>query len=278
MSIRIVAKRGALVLSIPLFLFACRGEDREEAPGVMDDSVQEPVAGEGWTPPSVPAYEVISVQDGGSVMGTVRLAGPVPTLADLPVLRNQAICGEHRPDPSLVLGRDHTIANVVVSLVGVSRGKRMEPLTAPATLDQVECEFVPHAQVVPVGTTLEIVNSDPVLHNVHAFLNGTESIFDLAMPIQGYRIRRTLDMPGTISVKCDAGHTWMSAYIVVQEHPYYSMTTEDGTYSIEDVPAGEYRLKLWHEWLGDTTVPIEVEANATATVDLELNAPKTDSP
>ena len=275
MWLRMVARPGALLLSMPLLMLACRGGDGEDAAALMEDTVREPVAAEGWSPP-VPAYEAIEVKDGGAVKGTVRLAAPPPVLADLPVLRNQATCGEHRPDPVLVLGRENGVANVVVSLAGVSQGKPMEPLDEPATLDQVECEYVPHVQVVPIGTTLRIINSDPILHNVHAYLNGTESIFNLAMPIQGYRIERTLDTPGIVSVQCDAGHTWMSAYIVVQEHPYYSMTTEDGSYSIEDVPAGKYRLKLWHGWLGETEVPLEIEANATSTVDLELNSPKPD--
>ena len=272
-----VARPGAfLLLTIPLLMFACGGEDRQGSPGMMEDAMREPVATESWGPPSFPAYQAITVPDGGAVTGTVRLAEAVPPLADITVLKKQAACGEHRPDPSLVLGRENGVANVVVSLVGVTRGKRMEALPEPAKLDQVECDYVPHVQVVPLGTTLDIVNSDPILHNVHAYLNGTESIFNLAMPIEGYRIQRRLDIPGIVSVKCDAGHTWMSAYIVVQEHPYYSMTTEDGSYSIDDVPAGNYQLKLWHGFLGETQVPVEVEANVKATVDLELNAPVID--
>ena len=272
MQIRILARTAALALSAG-FTFACATDEGDVVPSAMEDTNQEPVAGEGWTPPTVPAYETIAVENGGTVAGTVRLTGTVPELPVLPVLRNQSVCGEDRSDPALLLGRDNGVANVVVSLVGVTRGKPMEPLAEPATLDQVACIYVPYLQVVPVGTTLRIVNSDPILHNVHAFLNGTESLFNLAMPIQDYRIDRSLDTPGTISVKCDAGHTWMSAYIVVEEHPYYSLTTEEGRYSIEDVPAGAYRLRLWHAWLGETEVPIEVEANATATVDVELNAP-----
>ena len=279
MQTMMVARPGAfLLLPIPLLMFACSGEDRQGPPRVIQDAAQEPVAAESWTPPSLPAYEAISVSNGGAVAGTIRLTEAMPPLADIPVLKNQAACGEHRPDISLVLGRENGVANVVVSLAGVTRGKRMEALPEPAKLDQVECEYVPHVQIVPLGTTLDIVNSDPLLHNVHAYLNGTESLFNLAMPIEGYRIQRRLDIPGNVSVRCDAGHTWMSATIVVQEHPYYSMTTEDGSYSIDDVPAGNYGLKLWHGHLGETEVPVEIEANATTTVDLELNVPVIDPP
>ena len=114
------------------------------------------------------------------------------------------------------------------------------------------------------------------LHNVHAYLKRDGVDLQSRHAHRGLPYTTELDIPGIVSVKCDAGHTWMSAYIVVQEHPYYSMTTEDGSYSIDDVPAGIYRLKLWHGFLGETEVPVEIEANATVTVDLELNAPVID--
>ena len=271
-----VARSLVLVLLSVLFsTFACSGDDRPESSGPIEDTVEDPAAWESWTLGRL-VYEAVTVEGGGSVRGTVRLADSAQPLADIPVSKDQAVCGEHRPDPSLKLGRENAVANVVVSLVGVTKGKRMEALPEPAKLDQVECVYVPHVQVVPLGTTLDIINSDPVLHNVHAYLNDTETLFNLALPIQGYRIQRTLDVPGIVSLRCDAGHTWMSGYIVVQEHPYYSLTTAAGSYSIDDVPAGRYRLKLWHGLLGETEVTVEVEANATAIVDLELNAPVID--
>jgi len=267
-----------LPLCLSLLLAACGADGPGGSSGMMDEPTPEPVGAESFTPPPEPVYQAISLTNGGTITGTIRLAGAAPPRPDLVVERNQAVCGEHRPDPSLVLGNDNTVANVVVSLRGIARGKEMEVLREPAKLDQVECEYVPHLQAFPVGTTLEIVNSDPVLHNVHGYLNETESIFNLAMPLEGYRIQRTLDVPGIVSVKCDAGHAWMSAYLVVQEHPYYAVTDEDGSYSLDDVPPGNYRLKLWHEWLGETDVPVEVEPDATAAVDLELSAAAVDSP
>ena len=90
-----VARPGAfLLLPIPLLMFACGGEDRQGAPRVTQDTVAE----ESWTPPRLPAYETIAVSNGGAVTGTVRLTEAMPPLADIPVLKNQAACGEHRPD------------------------------------------------------------------------------------------------------------------------------------------------------------------------------------
>ena len=255
-------------------LFACSGGERRDTPGSRDDAFGDagsPRESESARPP---AYETIAVDEGGAVAGTVRLSASLPPPAETPVLKDQAICGEHTPDPSLESGKENTIANVVVSLVGVTQGKEMPALPAPAKLDQKQCVYIPHIQILPPGTSVDIYNSDPILHNVHAYMNGSNTIFNLALPVQGFRIRRRLDDPGLVSLKCDAGHTWMSGYIVVQEHPYYALTTADGAYLIEDIPAGEYRLRIWHEWLGESEVSVLIEPGTTTTIELELTAPE----
>jgi plastocyanin len=208
----------------------------------------------------------------GSVRGTVRVATALSPLAELPVNRSQDTCGPRTPDPSLVVGPDRALANVLVTLSGTGIGEPPPPSAEPARLDQKGCVFLPHLQAVPVGTTLEIANSDPILHNVHAVLEG-ETLFNLAMPVQNYRIRRKLERPGLVRLKCDAGHTWMSGYIWVLSHPYSSVTDTAGAYWIRDVPAGSYELQLWHERLGEKKVELTVEAGRTSRLDLELAAP-----
>ena len=256
-------------------VFACAGNetrDNRSAGSARQDATAPPDSES--MPPRTPAYEAVAVDEGGAVTGIVRLSASLPPPAETPVLKDQATCGEHTPDPSLVLGKENTIANVVVSLVGVTQGKEMPTLSKPAKLDQRQCVYIPHIQIVPPGTSVDIYNSDPILHNVHAYMNGSNTIFNLALPVQGFRIRRRLDDPGLMSLKCDAGHTWMSGYIVVQDNPYYALTTPDGTYLIEDIPAGEYRLRIWHEWLRESEVPVLIEASTTTTVELELTAPE----
>jgi plastocyanin len=230
-----------LVLPLLCFLLACAGDDSRESTIPLEDAADDataPLEGSSFEPRPYP-YETIAVKEGGAVKGAVRLSASLPPLAGTSVLKDQATCGEHTPDSSLELGEDDTIANVVVSLVGVTKGKAMKELAEPAKLDQRRCVYIPHVQIVPPGTTLDIYNSDPILHNVHGYLNDGETIFNLAMPIQGFRIQRRLDDPGLVSLKCDAGHTWMRGYIVVKEHPYYALTGADGSYLIDDVPALE---------------------------------------
>ncbi len=255
-------------------LLACSGGESRATPGSSDDGFGDVGSPRESESARAPAYETIAVDDGGAIAGTVRLSAFLPPQAERPVLKDQATCGEQTPDPSIELGKENTIANVVVSLVGVTQGKEMPELSDSAKLDQKQCVYIPHIQIVPPGTSVDIHNSDPILHNVHATMNGSATIFNLALPVQGFRMRRRLDDPGLVSLKCDAGHTWMSGYIVVQEHPYYALTTPQGAYLIGDIPAGEYRLRTWHEWLGESEVQVLIEAGTTTTVDLELAPPE----
>jgi hypothetical protein len=109
---------------------------------------------------------------------------------------------------------------------------------------------------------MEIVNNDPVLHNVHTYSTREKhrTIFNIAQPIKGQRtpIRPTLfKTRGIVMATCDAGHPWMSAYIVLADHPYYAVTDANGKYTLDNVPPGTYRLKMWHEGVAATRVEME---------------------
>ena len=205
----------------------------------------------------------------GSLKGTVRLATPIAALVDLPVNRNQGTCRSRTPDPSLVVGSDGAVANAVVTLANIDAPISLP--REPARLDQKACVFFPHVQAVPAGSVLEIANGDPILHNVHAYL-GSETLFNVAMPVQNYRVRRKLERPGVIRLQCDAGHTWMSGYIWVSPHPYYAVTDGSGGYLIKDVPPGSYEVRVWHERLGEKTTGVTVAAAKTTTLSIELAA------
>lgn len=206
----------------------------------------------------------------GSLKGTVRLATPLAALVDLPVSRNQGACRSRTPDPSLVVGSEGAVANAVVTLANVDAP--VSPPREPARLDQKACVFLPHVQAVPAGAILEIANSDPILHNVHAYL-GSETLFNVAMPVQNYRVRRKLERPGVIRLQCDAGHTWMSGYIWVSPHPYYAVTDGSGAYVIKDVPPGSYQIRVWHELLGEKRLGVTIGAGKTTPLSIELSGP-----
>lgn len=148
-----------------------------------------------------------------------------------------------------MVGKNLGVANAIVYLEGIRSGK---PMTRRSSyvMTQKNCEFVPHVVLVPLGERLEIVNFDPILHNVHALDSEAEpkTLFILAQPVKNLRTKtRPMTRAGIISVQCDAGHPWMSATVKVIEHPYHAITGSDGSFRLEDIPPGTYQLRLWHE-------------------------------
>lgn len=153
----------------------------------------------------------------------------------------------------------------VVQLANIRKGKAIEEVTP--VLDQEGCEYKPHILAVPVGTTVEIRNSDGILHNIHTFSKKNKP-FNRAQPKYLKKITQTFKEPELISVKCDV-HGWMSAWLLVVDHPYYDVTSTDGTFKLADVPPGTYTLEVWHEELGKETKEIKVGPNEKVEVVFE---------
>ncbi len=158
------------------------------------------------------------------------------------------------------------MANAVVVLKGVPA----EPAPMEGLIDQVNCQFVPHAQVLPVGSTLRVTSSDPVLHNAHGLSEDGSTVFNVAVPFPGVEAPVKLDEPGVIKLRCDAGHTWMSAYVVTTENAHFALTDADGQFTLENIPAGSYELEIWHEWLGTHSEEVKIkEGDQSLTITLE---------
>jgi len=232
-------KRAALVL-----IAACAATSAAEA-------------GRAW------AYQGATVTGGGAVAGTVRFTGSIPAPVELPVTKDPSVCGEMKTSQELVISSTRGIKNAIVTIEGISAGKPLEIPEAPI-LANAKCLYEPHVQALPVGTRLQIVNDDPVLHNTHGVLGGSKSVFNIALTTRGRMIRKLLKEPGLIEVGCDAGHTWMKAYVLVSEHPYYAVTDTSGAYSIKDVPPGTYSMTIWHEMLGKQTREVTVRSDASS--------------
>ena len=205
----------------------------------------------------------------GTIAGTVRLAGSPPARPPMPVYKHGEVCGHGVTDDRLVVGTGGGVRYVVVTVEGVHGGEKPDP-ELPLTLDNEGCRFQPHVQVAEVGQWLEIVNSDPVLHNADARL-GKDTIFNVGLP-PGRHVRRQLLRPGMVTVTCDVWHTWMIAYIAVAENPYHSVTDAYGAYEIHGLPPGRYALRIWHEELGNAEKPAEVHAGRTTAVDFVFPA------
>jgi plastocyanin len=209
---------------------------------------------------------LLAQADAGKVSGKVTLSGLAPKLANLPVTRDMKTCGTSKPDEALEVGQGGGVKNAVLWIAGGPRPGKGEKVKA--TLDQKQCEFVPHVLAVPVGATLSIVNSDKLFHNVHA-REGERTVFNLAMPVPNHVIPRPLDSPGRLRITCDV-HPWMRAWVDVLPTSAFAVTDETGSYSISGVPPGKHMLKLWHERLGEKDLEVQVGAGTTATANLQL--------
>jgi plastocyanin len=189
----------------------------------------------------------------------VRLSGtpPTPALAET-TPSSAAACGDKVPDRSLIVGEGGALAHVVVSLADGAELPAGASLSPPAFLDQKRCSYEPPALAARAGSTLEVRNSDPVMHNVRA-VAGAQSLFNVAMPLEGVSLRKPLPVtPGTVQVKCDV-HPWMRAVVRTFNHPYFTTTDAQGRFRLE-VPAGTHTVVLWHERLPEASQPLTVKA------------------
>ena len=229
------------------------------------------------------AYEVVTVADGATLSGVVRFTGTPPRLEPLPVNKNRDVCGEQKDNEALVLGPDRGVRGTVVLVEGVTRGKKP---TGEAVLDNRRCVFVHHVTATMAGERTRVKNSDAILHNTHGFL-GKPTVFNLALPNreQVIDITKRLTRPGVVRVVCDA-HPHMTAWLIVHDSPYYAVTDERGTYRIDGIPPGSYKVTMWHEGFRPRgfdkdgrplydephtiTRDVTLAPRATATLDFEL--------
>ena len=203
-----------------------------------------------------------------TIKGNVRYSGTRVEKKTFPVTIDQYLCGKEKEAGDLVLSSANGIRNVVVSLHGVPVGSKAPAPPVPAKMDQKQCVFVPRVVVVPVGGTVEFLNSDRLLHNVRG--GGKENPpFNRAQP-HARTIAIGFKSPEVLRVDCDL-HSWMRGWIVVAEHPFYAVTNEEGEFVFENIPPGKYKLQAWQEILGrvDQEVAVSGEGTQTITVRME---------
>jgi len=204
-------------------------------------------------------------KDVGRIVGRVLVAGHFEKPGPLKVFKNRDFCGLQVPNESLLVGPRGGLQNVVVTIPR-ARGEKIASPSKSLVLDNRNCAFVPHVQVAPIGSEILLLNSDPILHDVHARL-GSETLFNVGLPTWR-RVTKRLTRTGLIAIQCEVLHTWMSAYILVTSSPYFAVSDEKGEFVIEDVPAGTREIKVWHEKLGAQSKTVSLAAGTTLHVDV----------
>jgi plastocyanin len=257
---RIARLAGLVLTGAGLLISACGPEpDRSGANGAARDEVRPARA------------------SSGRIRGIVTLRGEAPPARTEANTKDPGTCGSSVPVTRLALGPNNTVRDAFVYLDGVPASEAPRA-RATTEIQQEHCEYGPHAMTVAPGAGLEIVNNDPVLHNVHARTatpDGLQTVFNIAQPIRGQRtkVESLLNTPGVVALTCEAGHPWMTAYILVAAHPYVATTNASGEFVIDQVPPGRYPIRMWHEGIRLTRIipslqQYEYEAPYEATEDV----------
>jgi hypothetical protein len=225
------------------------------------------------SPGATPAGQRVDTSTAGDVKGIVSVEGTVPK--NEPIKMNaDPICVKANKDPQFqetYVVNDGKLGNVFVYLKDGLGNYVFDAPTETAKIDQQNCRYHPHVFGMRVNQALEIVNSDPTLHNIHALPKGN-SEFNTGQPIQGMKTKHTFDKKEVmVPFKCDV-HGWMNAYVGVLDHPYYAVTGTDGTFQLKSLPPGTYTIEAWHEKLGTQEQKVTLGEKETKDVNFTFKA------
>ncbi len=202
-----------------------------------------------------------------SVSGTVTFAGSAPEMKPIRLdkecrdLNAQAVHAQN-----VVVNENGTLQNVFVYVKeGLPAGYSFATPSEAVVFDQSGCMYLPHVFGIQVGQPLKILNSDPLLHNIHALCEKNRP-FNFGMPKKGdERTREFRVAEVMVKIKCDV-HPWMSAYAGVVDHPFHAVTGADGAFAVSNLPAGTYTLEAWHEEYGTATQSVTIADGQAASV------------
>ena len=243
---------------VAAILAGCSGKVKTEQPSVAKSE------------PS-PVYFKVDPETAGTVTGQILFKGKRPSPKVIDMSEEPACVEAHHAkvyDESLVVSKKGGMANAFVYIKSGLEGKTFEAPANPVTIDQNGCWFRPRVLGIQTGQILKVINSDPVTHNIHPMAmvnrewNHSQGTGDPPLA------RKFIKPEIMIRVKCNI-HSWMHAFIGVLDHPYFSVSNDDGTFEIKNLPPGTYTIAVWTETLGmqerEVTVAAQgkVEANFT---------------
>jgi plastocyanin len=233
-----------------------QGEDDQEAQTTT--TAASTAAG---APTAAPAAAPVSA-DAATLTGLVKFEGAAPKMNSIQMSADPYCQSQHSSAPAtdedVVVGAGGELANVFVYIKDI-KGNFPAPST-PVVLDQKGCQYHPHVHAVMVGQPLQIKNDDATLHNVHAMPN-VNSQFNEGQPVQGMVSTKKFDKAEItpFKVKCDV-HGWMKSYMAVMPHPFYAVSETNGTFTIPNLPPGQYTVVAWHEKYGQQEQQVTVGA------------------
>ena len=251
-------KKSMLLASIAMvaLLFACSGGGEETSSA----------------PAAAPAAKV-DPATAGTLQGTITLDGDAPEMKVIQMAADPNCARLHTSDvlnEFVITSEGGSLANAFVYIKSGLTGD-FPPPSEPVVLDQNGCMYVPHVIGIQTGQTLTVRNSDETLHNIHAMPKNNKE-FNIGQPIKGLETEKVFDnVEVMVPFKCDV-HRWMNSYAGVLDHPYFAVTAADGSFSIPDVPPGDYVVAVWHERLGTQEMNVTVGEKETVDANFSMTA------
>jgi hypothetical protein len=252
-------KKLSLVMPLAVMLIAvgCGGGEKKTSTTTETGMAKTPTT-EMQQPASTPAATTGAMNAG--IKGKIAFEGTAPK-GEAIKMDSDPVCKSLHKEAvyteDVVVNPNGTLRWVMV-YVKDGLGDRTFPTpTEPVVLDQVGCHYVPHVFGMMANQPIEIRNSDETLHNIHA-MPTVNTAFNIGMPRAGMKQTKTfkeVEMP--VHFKCDV-HKWMSCYTGVFNHPFHSVSGEDGSFEIKGLPAGTYTIEAWHEKYGTQTQSVTV--------------------
>ncbi|MEO7157862.1 MAG: carboxypeptidase regulatory-like domain-containing protein [Vicinamibacterales bacterium] len=197
----------------------------------------------------------------GSVTGTIRTSAK--GTAPMRVTIDQKVCGSELPDEAIVVDSQGHLANGVVILTGIKRAVTAEPV-----ITNEKCRFAPRVQLARPNATLRTTSRDPVLHTTQAQLGNGRPLFNVALPVPGINVSKTIGAAGVVRLSCNI-HQWMRGWVIVTDDAA-TISGADGKFSIDHVPPGTYELRVWHESLQGAPQKITVVAGKAIDLSIQL--------
>lgn len=210
-----------------------------------------------------------------TITGKVNFKGSAPKPQPIR-MSSDPYCAKANATPKMqekLIVNNGGVQNAFVYIKSGVKPGTGKALTTPVKFDQNGCIYVPRVFGVMVNQPIEILNSDATLHNVHSMAKKNAN-FNMGMATKGQKITKSFAKPETmVKVKCDV-HGWMTAYVGVLDHPFFAVSDSNGSFTIKDLPPGEYTVEAWHEnWPQPKTETVKVAADGeTKNVDFTFQA------
>ena len=225
---------------------------------------------------SKPAGKKVDTATAGAVTGKVSFDGTLPDAEIIRMSADRKCVQDAGPNPqsdAILVAADKSVQNVFVYVKeGLDPSYTFDAPPGPAVLDQKGCTYRPRVLGVRVGQAIEVVNSDPTMHNVHA-LPMKNNEFNHGQHRQGDRNSEVFTVPEVmVRFKCDV-HSWMAAWVGVLDHPYFAVTDASGAFELPNLPPGTYTIEAWHERLGAKTAQVTVAAGQKQALAVTLTGP-----